>query len=324
MRRAEAAAAAFCSNRCEAPSLAPPTPRHPLPAGTPAASRNRGRSNGGFATRRPGARPRRKRAPRPRRGESSNRPACRRYRTALRRSSEPEPVARSGLLADGEGDGAALVELGIEHLVFEYHSGVLFQEHPRARAFYDLIGRLGGRSEVYRQACIILGRADAKAGVLGDSRLLGKVLDQRAGVFGQSKHEWFLPVSGECSTFPASPPSLNLEARILMKLTRSAIRCENPARFDWSMTVTEQSWHVARLIPTSGINGADEQERRATSALLSVMSSVKEFGRALTGPLGAPAGRLETFIEVPFVLGDKKIFPDGLIRASWEIGRASW
>ena len=45
------------------------------------------------------------------------------------------------------------------------------------------------------------------------------------------------------------------------------------------------------------------------------MSSVKEFGRALTGPLGAPAGRLETFIEVPFVLGEKKIFPDGLIRA---------
>jgi hypothetical protein len=52
------------------------------------------------------------------------------------------------------------------------------------------------------------------------------------------------------------------------------------------------------------------------------MSSVKEFGRALTGPLGAPAGRLETFIEVPFILGDKKIFPDGLIRAKW--GKKEW
>ena len=86
--------------------------------------------------------------------------------------------------------------------------------------------------------------------------------------------------------------------------------------------MTEQSWHVARLIPTSGINGADEQERRATSALLSVMSSVKEFGRALTDPIGAPAGRLETFIEVPFILGEKKIFPDGLIRAKW--GKKEW
>ena len=32
--------------------------------------------------------------------------------------------------------------------------------------------------------------------------------------------------------------------------------------------MAEETWHLARLIPTSGINGADEQERRATSALL--------------------------------------------------------
>lgn len=86
--------------------------------------------------------------------------------------------------------------------------------------------------------------------------------------------------------------------------------------------MSEQPWHGARLIPTSGINGADEQERRATSALLAVMASVREFGRSLTAPLGAPSGQLETFIEVPFVLGDKKIFPDGLIRAKW--GRKEW
>ncbi|HEV7658032.1 MAG TPA: hypothetical protein VGP36_25300 [Mycobacteriales bacterium] len=68
------------------------------------------------------------------------------------------------------------------------------------------------------------------------------------------------------------------------------------------------------MIPTSGINGAEEQERRATSALLAVMTAVREFGRALTAPLGAPAGTVETFIEVPFVLGESKVIPDGLIR----------
>lgn len=78
--------------------------------------------------------------------------------------------------------------------------------------------------------------------------------------------------------------------------------------------VEENPWNAARLIPTSGINGAEEQERRATSALLAVMSSVKEYGRVLCGRMGAPAGVLETFIEVPFLLGDKKVFPDGLIR----------
>jgi hypothetical protein len=78
--------------------------------------------------------------------------------------------------------------------------------------------------------------------------------------------------------------------------------------------MSEETWLAARLIPTSGINGADEQERRATSALLAVMSSVREFGRVLTQPLGAPAGQLQTFIEVPFKLGEKQCFPDGLIR----------
>jgi hypothetical protein len=78
----------------------------------------------------------------------------------------------------------------------------------------------------------------------------------------------------------------------------------------------EQSWGAARLIPTSGINGDEEQERRGTSALLAIMSSVKEFGRTLTAPLGAPAGRLDTYIEVPFLLGEQKFFPDGLIRVS--------
>jgi len=80
--------------------------------------------------------------------------------------------------------------------------------------------------------------------------------------------------------------------------------------------MAEESWHEARLIPTSGINGAEEQERRATSALLAVMTAVREYGRALTKPLGAPGGAVETYIEVPFILGDRRLYPDGLIRVS--------
>jgi hypothetical protein len=80
--------------------------------------------------------------------------------------------------------------------------------------------------------------------------------------------------------------------------------------------VAEEAWHEARLIPTSGINGAEEQERRATSAMLAVMTAVREFGRLITHPLGAPAGRLETYIEVPFMLGETRFYPDGLIRVT--------
>lgn len=38
----------------------------------------------------------------------------------------------------------------------------------------------------------------------------------------------------------------------------------------------EDGWHEARLIPTSGIGGQEEQEKRATSSLLAVMRAVPE------------------------------------------------
>ena len=81
--------------------------------------------------------------------------------------------------------------------------------------------------------------------------------------------------------------------------------------------MTDNHWQAARLIPTSGINGADEQERRAASALLAVLGAVREFGTALLKPLGAPSGPVEVFIEVPFVLADgRSCRPDGLIRVT--------
>jgi hypothetical protein len=80
--------------------------------------------------------------------------------------------------------------------------------------------------------------------------------------------------------------------------------------------VDAADWEVARLIPVSGINGSDEQERRGSSALLAVLASVKEFGRVIVGPLGAPSGTIETFIETPFVLGERTVRPDGLIRVT--------
>lgn len=86
--------------------------------------------------------------------------------------------------------------------------------------------------------------------------------------------------------------------------------------------MAEESWHEARLIPTSGINGAEEQERRATSALLAVLAAVKEFGRGFVKRFGAPAGTLTCYIEVPFVLGDRRLYPDGLIRVSR--GATTW
>jgi hypothetical protein len=86
--------------------------------------------------------------------------------------------------------------------------------------------------------------------------------------------------------------------------------------------VGEVDWERARLFPVSGIGGADEQERRASSALLAVIQSVREFGRAITIPMGAPTGRLSAFIEVPFRDGDRSLRPDGLIQVI--SGQRTW
>src|SRR5215210_6491138 len=51
-------------------------------------------------------------------------------------------------------------------------------------------------------------------------------------------------------------------------------------------------WPLARLIPTAGIRGQEEQEKRATSSLLAVMRAVPEFGHALLKELGAPKSPL--------------------------------
>jgi hypothetical protein len=90
-----------------------------------------------------------------------------------------------------------------------------------------------------------------------------------------------------------------------------------------SATKPEEAWRRARLIPTTGIGGQDEQEERATSSLLAVMGAVPQFGRALLSHVGAPGGRIEAFTEIRFVDVDAKLsIPDGAVVV--ERGKARW
>jgi hypothetical protein len=56
----------------------------------------------------------------------------------------------------------------------------------------------------------------------------------------------------------------------------------------------DPSWQPARLFSVPGVGNAEEQERRATSTLLSTMMVVGGFGRALVARFGGPAGSIET------------------------------
>lgn len=78
----------------------------------------------------------------------------------------------------------------------------------------------------------------------------------------------------------------------------------------------DTNWHPARLFSVAGIGGTDEQENRATSALLATMLAVRPFARGVVARLGAPAGLVETFSEVQFALGERTVIPDGVIRVA--------
>ncbi|MGK5733928.1 TerD family protein [Streptomyces sp. URMC 124] len=73
-------------------------------------------------------------------------------------------------------------------------------------------------------------------------------------------------------------------------------------------------WREARLFPVPQLRSDREREMRATSVLLSVMAQVPEFGRRLTAAFGAPAGRMQTFVEVSLPFGDAPRRPDGVVR----------
>lgn len=84
-----------------------------------------------------------------------------------------------------------------------------------------------------------------------------------------------------------------------------------------------ETWMPARLIPVAGIRGQEEQEIRGASSLLAVMTAVDEFGRSLLKEIGAPAGRIKTYTEVPLKTAEgKALRPDGVIAV--ERGKTSW
>lgn len=87
----------------------------------------------------------------------------------------------------------------------------------------------------------------------------------------------------------------------------------------------EQILNKARLIPVSGITSEQEAEERATSALLAVLTIVRDLSIELLSPLGASRAQratVEAFSEVAVELAGKRIRPDGLIRVTW--GNSTW
>jgi hypothetical protein len=85
----------------------------------------------------------------------------------------------------------------------------------------------------------------------------------------------------------------------------------------------QKGWMPARLLPTAGIRGQQEQERRAASALLAVMEAVPDFCHGLLSGMKAPKGAISTYTELRFEDGDQRThIPDGAVVV--ERGKKRW
>lgn len=75
-----------------------------------------------------------------------------------------------------------------------------------------------------------------------------------------------------------------------------------------------EAWQRARLYSVVGVGAGEEQERRATSALIATMQAVRPFARAVCARMGAPAGAFEGYVEVQYTRGDSKVIPDAVLK----------
>jgi len=90
---------------------------------------------------------------------------------------------------------------------------------------------------------------------------------------------------------------------------------------DWESM--QGDWVSARLLSTAGIRNQGEQERRAASALLAVMSAVPDFCHGLLSGMNAPKGKISTYTELRFKDGEENLhIPDGAVVV--ERGKKRW
>ncbi|NNH71452.1 TerD family protein [Nocardia uniformis] len=88
---------------------------------------------------------------------------------------------------------------------------------------------------------------------------------------------------------------------------------KNAKPFEFKLAENE-SWQPARLFSVVGVGAGEEQERRATSALIATMQAVRPFARAVCARMGAPAGSFEGYAEVQYARGESKVIPDVVLK----------
>lgn len=98
-----------------------------------------------------------------------------------------------------------------------------------------------------------------------------------------------------------------------VRTTRRVVTKAKPIDFKLA---EHDAWQPARLFSVAGVGSGEEQERRATSALVATMQAVRPFARAICSRVGAPAGAFEGYCEVQYAQGESKVIPDAVLKVS--------
>ncbi len=118
------------------------------------------------------------------------------------------------------------------------------------------------------------------------------------------------------SQAPAQPvePTAPVKAKSRgVRTAKKVVKKAEPPKF---VLAEHDTWQPARLFSVVGVGAGEEQERRATSALIATMQAVRPFARAMCARMGAPAGAFEGFVEVQYERGETKVIPDAVLKVS--------
>ncbi|WP_124393767.1 TerD family protein [Rhodococcus wratislaviensis] len=114
----------------------------------------------------------------------------------------------------------------------------------------------------------------------------------------------------ELPTTPVAPRKATTRG---VRTTKRAVKKSKPLVFGLA---EQDTWQPARLFSVVGVGAGEEQERRATSALIATMQAVRPFARAVCARVGAPTGTFEGYVEVPYERGETKVIPDAVLKVS--------
>ncbi len=236
-------------------------------------------------------------------------------RIAIELSSIPEDV-HTIALAGSVGAGS-FGDLGKLALRVVDGSGHTMAEYVTADATTEsafVFGELYRRSDQWKVRAIGQGWDSGLSGLAAD---FGVDIDDEPALDGAESADPAIvgpaPVEVPAAA-SAQPRTTSEKARTRgVRTAKRAVKKSKPIEF----TLAEnEMWQPARLFSVAGIGAGEEQERRATSALVATMQAVRPFARAVCARMGAPAGVFEGYVEVQYERGETKVIPDGVLKVS--------